>query len=124
MTSFLPLRTRVRNAFVAAGGKWPTNRSAAIPLGGAALQCKTMHQASLICDVVKDNDSLMLRNAKLLVFLCEAAGLNGADKWIGAELMAAVKEARRTKMVKGKLTIELTIDHPPRLIVLHIEERA
>ena len=121
MTS--PLRVRVRNAFIQAGGKWPVNRSAAIPLGGAALQCKTLRQASLVCDVVRGNDPLMLRNAKLLVFLCQVAGMHEADKWIGSELIQAVKEERRTKLIQGKLTYELTIDHPPRLIVLHIEER-
>jgi hypothetical protein len=123
VTHFLPLRTRVKSAFVKAGVTWPSPASRAIPLGGAALQCKTMRSAALICDVVSDNDKLMHRNAVLLVLLCSAAGMDGADTWIAGELRAAVTEARKTVKVAGRTRFTLAIDHPPRLIVLKVEER-
>lgn len=122
--SYLPLRTRVRNAFIASGGKWPINRGAAIPLGGAALQCKTMRTASLVCDVIKDQPDLMHRNAKLMTFLCSAAGWPepACDQWIAQELRAVSGEQKSVKTV-GKVTFTLSIDYPPRLIVLHVQER-
>jgi len=123
--SFLPLRTRVRTAFTNAGVVWPADRSRAIPLGGAALQCKTMRQAALVCDVVNDNDALMLRNAKLMVLLCMAAGMSNdeADKWVAAELIAAVKEPHISVKMVDNVRLTISIDHPPRLIVLKVEER-
>lgn len=123
--SVLPLRTRVKAAFVKAGLKWPAVPSKAIALGGAALQCKTMREAGLVCDVLSDDPARMTRNAQLLVFLLKAAGWDEgeADRWIADELRAAIKEARRTTVVKGRQTVLLVVDHPPRLITLKIEER-
>lgn len=122
--NYLPLRTRVRDAFIAAGGKWPLKRDMAIPLGGAALQCKTLRTATLVCDVLKDQPELMRRNARLMTFLCSAAGWPEptCDQWIAQELRAVSGEQKSVKTV-GKVMFTLSIDYPPRLIVLHVQEK-
>jgi len=118
----MTLKLRTIRAFEQAGATWPDDDTQALALGGAAAQCESDHTAGLICDVVNDAD-LMLRNAKLMVLLCDAAGWRGSDPWIARELRAAKAGARRSvKMVQG-LTLTLSVDHPPRLIVLKIEER-
>lgn len=120
----MTLRHRVIRALEAAGAAWPADMSAALPLSGAAVQCETLHRAGLVCDVVRD-DALMLRNAKLMVLLCTAAGWDGheADRWVAQELTAARQQARASIKIVGALTLTLSVDHPPRLVVLTIEER-
>lgn len=120
----MTLRHRAIRAFEQAGGAWPADEGAALPLGGAAVQCETPHRAGLVCDVVQDT-ALMLRNAKLMVLLCSAAGWDeqAANTWIAQELIAAKKQARASVKIVGALTLALSVDHPPRLVVLKIEER-
>lgn len=121
----MTLKHRVIRAFEQAGAIWPDEDGLAVSLGGAAVQCETPHQAGLVCDVVQDT-ALMLRNAKLMVLLCVAARWDeqSADAWIARELIAAKKQARHSIKMVGALTLTLTVDFPPRLVVLKIEERA
>lgn len=120
----MTLKQRTIRAFEQAGASWPDDDALALPLGGAAVQCETPHTAGLVCDVVND-DTLMLRNAKLMVLLCIAAGWDEkeADAWIARELRAAKVRARKSIKMVGALTLTLSIDRPPRLIVLKIEGR-
>lgn len=118
----MTLKLRTIRAFEQAGAVWPEDDTQALALGGAAVQCESDRTAGLVCDVVGDAD-LMLRNAKLMVLLCAAAGWKEADPWIARELRAAKMGARKSVKMVGALTLTLAIDHPPRLIVLKIEER-
>lgn len=120
----MTLRSRTIRAFEQAGAAWPDDASMALPLRGAAVQCVDEHTAGIVCDVVQDTD-LMLRNAKLMVFLCKAAGWEekAADQWVARELLAAKNKARESIKMQGRLRLTLSVDHPPRLIVLKIEER-
>lgn len=125
----MTLKQRVIDAFTAVGVVWPEDDTRAIALGGAAVQCQTDHEAGLICDVYKDQPDLMVRNAKLMMLLCTAAGWGepGCDAWIAQELRAAAKTKKRgtrqsTKR-HGALTFMLSIDHPQtRLVVLKVSE--
>lgn len=120
----MTLKANIIRAFTEAGAVWPDDDALALPLRGAAVQCENDYIAAIICDVVRDTD-LMLRNAKLMVLLCTAAGWDGdeADKWVARELLAAKNKARESVKMVGKLRLTLSVDHPPRLIVLKIEER-
>lgn len=121
----MTLKARIIRAFTDAGAVWPDDDSLALPLRGAAVQCENDHTAAIVCDVVQDTP-LMLRNAKLMVFLCTAAGWDEkeADKWVARELRAAKNKARESVKMQGNLRLTLSVDHPPRLIVLKIEEHA
>lgn len=121
----MTLRHRMIRAFEQAGVRRAAEEGAAIPLKGAAIQCESLHRATLICDVVQDTE-LMLRNARLMVFVLGVAGWDeaAADKWVARELIAAKNQARESVKREGALTITLTVDHPPRLIMLKVEEQA
>lgn len=120
----MTLKARIIRAFTEAGAVWPDDDALALPLRGAAVQCEHEHTAAIICDVVQDTD-LMLRNAKLMVLLCTAAGWEekAADQWVARELRAAKNKARESIKWVGKLSFTISVDWPPRLIVLKIEER-
>ena len=105
----MTLRHRVIRAFEQAGAIWPPDEALALPLGGAAVQCETLHKAAIVCDVVQDA-ALMLRNAKLMVLLCDAAGWRESDPWIARELRAAQQQVRRSIKMVGALTLTLSID--------------
>lgn len=117
----MTLKVRTIRAFTEAGVQWPDDDTLAVPLRGCAIQCRDDHTAAIVCDVVNDA-ALMLRNAKLMVLLCTAAGWDG-DRWVARELRAAKKQARESIKLVGRLRLTLSVDHPPRLIVLKIEER-
>ena len=118
----MTLKLRTIRAFEAIGARWPDDDSLALALGGAAVQCESDHTAGIVCDVMPDT-ALMLRNAKLMVLLCNAAGWEESDPWIARELRAARTQARRSVKMVGALTLTLSVDWPPRLIMLKIEER-
>lgn len=120
----MTLKQRVISAFTVAGVRFPSDDTLAVPLRGAAIQCKADNEAGLICDVRKGDTVLAQRNAQLMTYLCTAAGWSEpeCDQWIGAELRAAVKKARKSVRIEGKLRFELSVDHPPRLISLKVTE--
>lgn len=124
------LKQRVLDAFVGIGMKMPADDTNAIALGGAVLQCQTDHEAGMVCSIVRDEPAMMRRNAQLMVFLCQSAGWPEpeCDQWIGSQLraIAAAKRAGVYKDVKqvGELTFEMSVDYPPRLVVLKVTEAA
>lgn len=119
------LRSRVVSAFAAIGVPWPDNPSLAIALGGAAVQCHTEHKAGLVCDVAKD-EARNVRNAKLLVYLCQAAGWPEpeCDTWIGATLRTGITAKKPTMRRKIVGALQFDMICTKRQVTLAIEERA
>lgn len=121
----MTLKQRVISVFTVAGVRFPSDDTIVVPLRGVLIQCKADNEARMICDVRKGDTVLAQWNAQLMTYLCTAAGWPEPEcnQWIGAELRAAMKKARKSTRIVGRLRFELTIDNPPRLISLKVTEQ-
>lgn len=120
----MTLKERTITAVRAAGIHWGEDTSLPLTVGSTVIQCETENTTGVVC-VVSTDTALMLQGARLMVLVLVAAGWAEpeSDQWIGRELVAARKQARKSVKMIGSLCIELSVDWPPRLVVLRIEER-
>jgi hypothetical protein len=120
------LRQRVTSAFSHPdiGFMWPADDSAAVSHGGAVLQCEHDNDATLLCVLAHRDEQMLRTHAYWLVLLCVVAGWpqSKSEPWVTTELRAARTGARKSARIVAGLRLTLSIDHPPRTVMLHVEE--
>lgn len=101
----------------------PDKSGMAVSHGGAVLQCEDNAKATLLCVLAQRDEQMLRTHAYWLVLLCATAGLADAEPWIASELRAAASGERRSVKVIEGFRLTLSVDHPPRTVLLQVEER-
>ena len=99
----------------------PDKSGTAVAHGGAVLQCEDDTKATLLCVLAHRDEQMLRTHAYWLVLLCATVGLADAEPWIASELRAAATGERKSvRMIEG-FRFTLSIDHPPRTVLLQVE---